>query len=408
MATLHAVDPIRAEAVDQQLAAAKAASWAFEGEAFFAHGTALVQAGTDAWREERTTMAARPPLGEALDKASAAVERQERRELPFLFSSVHWTTEDRLANGGPGHPLSRHAFSQLLSRADAPGGAAGYLGQCTPEMRAPHVTHWLRQALDSKGSPTKGILRTALTGGQRAAYAVVSPRYVPCDLPAVVSTLREALPRGAKGAVVVAGPRWEIRAFYGSPIEPVVGEVFNCGVVVTGADDGSAPVCVRAIAERVRCVNLTRLTGTAVNVDIRHSSRQILAQVRQALEASSQAVSVFATDWADAMQQQLFADGSAYQPAEIFAALVRADLVRAPSGCSTSDFVDRLVTAWRVEPSYTRAGLVNAITRVAHTSSWTRSWVTADLEEQAGELVHVRVLLAPSGTTEQGNLLEVN
>jgi hypothetical protein len=47
--------------------------------------------------------------------------------------------------------------------------------------------------------------------------------------------------------------------------------------------------------------------------------------------------------------------------------------------------------AWDVEPGYSKAAIVNAVTRAAHTEEW-RSWTTSeDLERAAGELLYARV-----------------
>ena len=56
--------------------------------------------------------------------------------------------------------------------------------------------------------------------------------------------------------------------------------------------------------------------------------------------------------------------------------------------------IKRLVDAYAFDPSgLTRAGAVNAITRMAHTEAWTGSkWTTSALEENAGELLYVNRL----------------
>jgi len=53
--------------------------------------------------------------------------------------------------------------------------------------------------------------------------------------------------------------------------------------------------------------------------------------------------------------------------------------------------VERLQRAWDIEPGYSKAAIVNAVTRAAHTEEW-RSWQTSEeLERAAGELLYARV-----------------
>ena len=48
---------------------------------------------------------------------------------------------------------------------------------------------------------------------------------------------------------------------------------------------------------------------------------------------------------------------------------------------------EAVAAAWEKEPGYTRASLVNAISRAAHEAAWANPWVTEELEEAAGRLL---------------------
>jgi hypothetical protein len=263
-----------------------------------------------------------------------------------------------------------------------------------------NINTWAAAA-KTAGKARPGLVRTMLDKeGKRGVYAVLSRDYKVRDLPECQLAFRKALEKlstsEARGEFRMAGPRWTLRATFHSALLAElarVGEVFRAAVWVAGVDDGTGSVRVGVGVERARCVNLTTISVQEIR-GLRHNSRDFDAKLQDMLAHSVQKVAYFAEAWGEAAKQQVVEKVyDNLDPQAVFGELVRRGLVKIP-GVSPEDMVERLVRAWRVEPGYARTDIINAITRAAHTETWKSPWVQDSLEEQAGNLVYNKLVLA--------------
>jgi len=368
----------------------------------------------DAAYKARQELRARPLLSAFADdvKARVAAEgrRSDRVELPALTYGVDGRL--RTKPGSAGAVMTAHSFRQLLNRADAPGYAAGYLGsdKLPAELRAPHVQHWLNSASEAAKLPAQGT--TPITGvllskridpgaGQgHHVYGVVSTDYTRYDMDRVVADVLAAAPSTARGSLKydATTTRWSMDATIGADFEPVVGDIHRVVLRISGHDAGGGSISVRLFAERVRCLNFSKVQlSSKIKGRIRHVGANVGAQVRGLLAVQGEALKDFADAWRDANQEGIIRDVELREQGDarkVFAALIEAGHVDAPDGADLA--VERFFQAWLREPGYNRADFVNAVTRAAHEAPWSSPWATETLEDQAGELLYNRLMLTPS------------
>ena len=142
---------------------------------------------------------------------------------------------------------SRPDYYSPPADGDSLAAAGSYLPLLPTDIAADAANHHLHSAdFDESGKPLaenqrrRVMLRTRRdSDGNRSVYAALGNRYEVHDVNQVAEALSAAVPSHAKGKFVTDGARWELMVSFGSPIEPCVGEIFNCWISVRGADDGS-------------------------------------------------------------------------------------------------------------------------------------------------------------------------
>ena len=363
----------------------------------------------------RQELRARPLLSAFAPEVKATVAAEGRRhdvvELPKLTYGVDGRLRTKPTSGGA--VMTSHSFRQLLNRADAPGYAAGYLGseKLPAELRAPHVQHWLTNAIEvpvaGTAAPTavKGVLlskRIPNAGAGHHVYGVVSESYTRYDMDRVVGDVLAACPSTARGSLKydATTTRWSMDITIGAEFEPVVGDIHRVVLRVSGHDAGGGSIAVTLFAERVRCLNFSKVKlSSKIKGRIRHTGNSVGAQVRALLSVQGEALKDFADAWKDANQEGLIrdTDTAGGDARAVFKALIAAGHVDAPEGEDIA--VERFFQAWLKEPGQLRSDYVNAITRAAHESPWSSPWVTESLEEQASELLYNRLTLSADQLT---------
>ena len=365
----------------------------------------------------RQELRARPLLsdfaGEVRARVAAEGRRADKVALPTLVYGVdgRLRTPTGIEKGSPGAVMTAHSFRQLLNRAGAPGYAAGYLGsdELPGELRAPHVQHWIKRATEANTKTktvddVRGVLLSKRIDPAGApghhVYGVVSEDYARYDMDRVVADVVAACPGTARGSLRydATTTRWSMDATIGADFEPVVGDIHRVVLRIGGHDAGGGSISVQLFAERVRCLNFSKVhLSSKVKGRIRHVGSRVGAQVRALLDVQGEALKDFADAWRDANQEGIIRDVELREQGDarkVFAALIAAGHIDAPEGEDIA--VERFFTAWLKEPGYNRADFVNAVTRAAHESPWSNPWAAEALEEQAGELLYNRLTLAPS------------
>lgn len=360
----------------------------------------------DKAKNARAELAARPLVKDFAASVVEMIKDEDRRALVVKLPTLTYGADDRLrpTPGLMGAPMTSHAFRQLLARADAPAYSSGYLGNArlNGALRAPHVNEWLAQAMEVPHSDTKqkapieGVLLSKIHRGDRHFYAVVSGKYARYDLNQVTADVARSCPATSRGSLMYdpETTRWSMDATIGAEFEPVVGDVHRVALRVSGNDAGGGSISVGLFAERVRCLNFSKVhLSSKVKNRIRHVGADVGSQVRALLSVQAEALTDFAAVWREANEDAIIdgVDSSGGDARKVFAALIDKGYVDAPDGAELA--VERFFGAWLKEPGAHRADYVNAITRAAHEAPWSSPWTAEKLEDQAGELLYNRVVI---------------
>jgi len=244
------------------------------------------------------------------------------------------------------------------------------------------------------------LLRERTIKGARQIFAALGSRYrTDCDTDALARVIATA-PRaqGAKGEFLYDGHRAQIKAIYHSDIKPdsaVAGEIFKATVIVDTADDGSQGIKVRAGVIRNLCRNLIILDESEQSETTAHVGEDLAQSVSDMIARAFVKIEAFGSAWGNATKERILDEAAnVYDVETVFKKLWDAELIGVTGDLDEAAQIGRFVRAWKKEPGYTRADIVNAITRAAHEEAWGNPWDCTDLEEQGGQLLYNRVCFA--------------
>lgn len=400
------------ERAEEALQKAAEVGWAFQEKTLYAVGTRV---DPHSYKRSREAFEKRPFNDETLEGVKAAYAAERRHDYKVDGPSIHMTNDGYIATkpNSSGAPIAPWALGQLAQRLGAPGGSGSYLGGSPVAHRQDCLNFWANSAYAERGGkkskhvePISVKLRTRIdqATGKPAIYAALSPHYnTKFDYPKVaevfVKMIGERFPE-SRGEFVTNGRKWRFRSLLHSAFQDndvVVGDLVRGCIFVEGADDGSSSIRVGGEVEQARCINLTTIFAKQLENAIRHNQTTEALQKMLDTQITKAAVKItgFRDAWKKASTEQQLIEKAGDEGAEwVFSELVRQRLVWAVND-KPDELVNRLCLAWRLQPGYSKAHIVNAITRAAHTNPWTNPWSTETLEEQAGELLYNKVVIAP-------------
>jgi hypothetical protein len=377
----------------------------------YALGTPVVQLGVDNFRAKRLEWEARPSFGSVCTDAIERIHAEARSNVEVKLSDLYMSRDGKLfqystgAADDPSAPRWNVTKCGMWGLMQGLGVNAGgrYLLDAPADLRALNINYWAHaMALAPAARAKAWSLRTReclepTQLGQREVFAATSVKYPVLDADTLAEVAAELVPAGARGELLYDGVRFRLGASWFSDICPedaAAGEVFRAYMFLTTRDDGRGSISVRWGVERNLCLNLIILGKSETKLSLRHAGDvdELRVAVRAAMTEGAAAIGRFATAWTSARHERVLDGvwGSKFDSKALFAAMVDEDMVRVP-GVKAPELVERLVHAWEAEPGFTKADLVNAITRAAHTEAWASPWVTESLEEQAGALLENRV-----------------
>jgi hypothetical protein len=283
--------------------------------------------------------------------------------------------------------ISERALLGLASRV-TPGGAK-YLAQCPADLRAANLNHWLQKRGD-----TELTLRTRNTvdGTGRELYAACGPKYAAFDADKVMRKAAAAIGHDARAKITYDGYRMTLDAIFHTNVEPkraVAGEFFKGMIRVRAADDGSGSVNVSLGLWRNLCLNLIIIDFSKVLVGKRShiGADTIESDIAELMAVANERIGMVVGKWSEANAEEILGRYDLQDVDAVFRGLVMNHGVRA-TGIKPEEMITRLHRAWEREPGYSKASILNAITRAAHEEEW-RSWSDAEeLESTAGELLY--------------------
>lgn len=360
-------------------------------EQLFDTGTALMDIGHENLERYEQEYRALPPPSTAIADLKATIEGEARRDEIVDLTKYRIDAEGRLAPhttlaGGPLR-VEETAWRQLTA-------IAGQNVNAGLHSRTSAVRRVRTRAVGDKGRSSYAIVSSDKVRG----YSIFDANQV-ADL--VMSGLRDArLLDGAKCEVKydAATTRYKIRVILQAPIDIAafrgVGRVHRVFMDVCGGDNGMASVEGHCGALRVRCMNasLSQAVGTTWSRIHKGNPNDIQALVGR-MGGQFAAVARDMSDvWSRAAgNYYLDSDGGRLSPREAITRLVAHGYVPT-NGLTPEAATDMYMAAWRAEESPESAdGIIMAIQRAAHETTWRTTWGTEDTEEAASNLLYQKV-----------------
>lgn len=400
-------------------AAAEAAGYTMQETVSYApRGTMVVDGGVDRARESYDEWKAMPITTVACEKlVNQRIAEEDRRDVEG--SSKDFKLDDLgrvigLPCPSPAedysHKLSTRAIKSLCSRLGSGGGQ--YLAtEVSPQLLAAN----LREQIARKPGVDL-TLRTRNSGGGREVFGVVSQKYHAFDADQIARSVGRALPPDMHGHVSYDGYRTRIEGFLQSTVQPenfVAGEHFRAGVVVTSDDAGGGGISVRGMILQNLCLNLLILDESWVNfgrfIHIGRKTITLEDRVEAAVKAASASLDHFREAWGYAARENAIVDGGVQLLRDVamaclFRGILNKELVALPG--KVEDRVPQLVQAWKLDESSatstvptSKAAVVNAFTRLAHTDGGLDAWTQDEVSRDAANLLHLDKFPSDPGKT---------
>jgi hypothetical protein len=416
-------------------------------ETLYTRGTMVVGLGVENARRKRIEWEKKPRVATLCDDTIAKVVAEDRVDIFVPNASVGMEADGRLtfapvdaftpdsatSTSAPRFDLlapqamrvGEHAFGQLVNRLGYCGGR--YLAGCPLALRAHNVNEqraliaaseganfeaW--QKSDKRGDsdpPEAGtlLLRTRITGGERSVFAATSKGYASFDVDQIAAAIKLATSDEARGSVAYDGTRARFEILFHSTVQPehyVAGEFFRAGVVVSTSDNAGGAIKGHSVVWQNLCLNLI-IIDQAVGAlfAIRHvgTVEKLAKEFRAGFAKALDSIGHFLKAWGyactdnlrtGANEARMKQSGDRELVAGIFRGLLVDKEIVVPGRRKVEDLVSALVECWeaddsgaRVVASVTRASVVNAVTRLAHTMDFDDAFAEDDIQRQASGLL---------------------
>jgi hypothetical protein len=403
---------------EEDEAAAVQAGWSLKPPVY-AIGSKVNSTGVANFRASRQEHDSKASVGEACEQLINLVEKEDRRDLVVKVPTLSMLPDGRITRGGGPLDVSERAITGVGTMI-TPGGAS-YLRACPPDLRAVNFNHWSREGWREDQRATSALvekwdetgrrgpkpepvmvekevtLRTRLNhaSNKREAWSFVGPRYEAHDINDIAAQImrHEAIPADAKCDIVYDGYKARIDVLFHTDIQPekaVAGEIFKAGIMVKTADDGSGSIQISAQVFRNLCLNLIIIDHAKDLVTRRrHFGKGIEADITTGIEVAMGKVKYFADKWSEATLENVIEKYGVNNVEDVLRGLVFNKVVHV-SGVKPDEMFDRLLRAYQAEPGYGRDAIVNAVTRCAHSETWSRWTDVEDLERKGGELLFAK------------------
>jgi hypothetical protein len=409
----------------------------------YERGSRVNETGVANARRSRVEHDKKPLVVDATTGLIGQIRAEARHIVTAGSNDIAMDDNGNIVIGRESFGISRDAFGALVSRLGY--GGTEYLSRLPAKARAANVNFWreviaredpdmasdaelIAQSLGRKPVGTAEEcsfrLRT-LRNGKEEAFAVVSPEYTPFDADLIADAIRRVclstptmttpLDGGtfvadlaqARGRVTYDGAKSRFEVMFHSDIpasEYTAGEFFKAGVLIRSDDTGSGACRVVPVIWQNLCLNLLILDlAKGDEISIRHvgSVQKLTRAFEKAFKSSLGKIAHFVKAWGYACKEQVLdatrrAYSSCPNDAEralpgLFNGALSKGLVSIPG--RRRDVVAALVEQWRADTSaaksagLTRASVVNALTRYAHTIPMDDPWAEDEIQRDAARLL---------------------
>ena len=379
-----------------------------DGKLLYAPGTKLWDIGHKETQRLAAEYAALPTVGDAATAHANVIKAELRKES--VITPANWkldssgklydTSEPKRAAG-----LSDSAWSQLCAVQSeiviAPTDTADVRAAKGAALDAPrgNINAWISQVPTTETR----MMRVRTHRGVRQIFGVMSNSsrgYTVYDSHTALADLARILPDAKCEMTYDADTtRLRARAIFQAPIDiPAftgVGRVHRIGIQFTTRDDGGMSLCGQGIVERGRCKNFSRVMEKAGIVRRKHTGTyaELQTQIRTLVGKMPELIERMRALWSK-RAAEFYLDGESGKQLtapEAIKRLVAHGHVSC-GGLSTEDATAAYVAAWRAEDSpHSVAGVIMAIQRAAHETTWKTRWTTDDIEEHASGMLYQSV-----------------
>lgn len=370
-------------------------------EPLFERGTRVNSTGVANFRKIRKAHDALPRADHAAFAKYQEIRAEGRCDMDVDLSLAEpGPTEGSVVLNGDLFTLTPTAWEHFFTMAGAPKYAAAHAPYAPPEV----LSAMLKAYRPKDSKQLVAAFRTGSvngSGGERAlpagtggeVYRIASNRYTAFDADTVLATLLSTshdLMAGWKGDITYDGEKlsMDMLAMPDEVIDLAAGDVFKIGIRLRANDVREGGISADLIAWRNRCLNLI-VIGTAQTeiFNARHMGNvaDIHMGLASVMAQAEVAFGHFRHQWGIARSEIIV---TPELPADrLFEGLAASKLVSLPG--DTMTVKELLLSAWMEEPGFTRADVVNAVTRAAHEGARYRDPFTiGKVEEEAGSLLH--------------------
>lgn len=367
-------------------------------EKWYGNGTVLLESGKQRFQASRKAWDLMDWSNSECSKLKNRIRDENRTDYRRTVGDLHMQDDGQLDLGGFALPVEEPAFGGLCQRIGIPYGNK-YLASCPPDLRAQNVNHWLR-SVDQEKELQLRVRHLQRSDNERTIFAAVGKAYTPMDLDEIAEIAQFALPGDAKGTVRYDGRRGSIQAIFHAPVDfpAAVGDYYKAGIEICSDDTGAGALVVKALLWQAICRNLTTVCR---GIDVlrkvhkgRANSLGLGEALRAAIREAEQKIVAFRDSWIDATAAVVQGAGLDLEPA--FAKLVQQKVIEAP--VDDEELVRRLRGAYWKAPEANVKGIANAVTRMAHETSWSSPWQADALQDQAGDLIRGAHRIAKVGS----------
>ena len=365
-------------------------------------GTPVIELGKDNFKISRQNWEAMPSARQAARALVDVIHAEERQDFTVNPRALRAQDGNIFLPTGEDLPITRTGLRQL---ATAVGGAGTYAGSYLTNVDTDTRDYCLNKHFREPARKDEVKIRTAQNAeGNRYIYAVVGPKFPNFDADRVLETVQDAVPEEARAEVLYSGDGgvMQLDALYHSNISPdqaAAGEIFKVGFRVRSADNGTNSYKVSLLAYRNLCLNFIIIGSSVVDIGTlthRGEAERILREIQCMISTAVEKTAEFSHRWNEARQEQVLVETDEHLKS-VYLKLIETGKLKIKG--NKGDVADALVRAFHTESKLkeaSKADVINAITRYAHTTAWSpSSWTeTSSLEEQAGQLLFARVQLA--------------
>jgi hypothetical protein len=360
-----------------------------DSEQLFATGTALADVGHESLGLYAAEYNAFPSPQTAIGDFQEQIRAEERRDIVADLVGFRLDIDGKLAPtnrlaGGAGNTVEHVAWRQLIQAVETPNVNAGLAKRTRCQRR----------------------MRCRKDGDGRSVFAIVSSDPVRGYQVFDGGEVAELVMRGLHDAGMAKeakcdleydpeSTRYRIRTILQAPVDIMahrgVGRVHQVFFDVKGGDNGETSISGAMGVMRIRCLNASLSQADAMRWSRRHvgNMSDIRHMVARAASKWTAVASEMRDLWARASAEwYLDAQGGRLSVPEAIERLVGNGLIPR-GGLSAEDAIDAYTQAWQAEEGvHSAAGVVMALQRAAHETTWSTKWATDEIEEAASGLLY--------------------